>query len=187
MITKDTIDQFMKDVEELNLKFPVAAISQATGISKGNVSKYLSGKLEPGETFLNLFYEKVYKSGRKVVKDLGSATNVHTETLIKTLQDHNKTLQENNDTLKEITLKQIGEHQKCLDDLGKSIKENQVLLVSLLSSQTVKADVIMEALDEIRGKRKGSLGEESHKRERRFQDEVKSRGRKDVSGNEGKN
>jgi hypothetical protein len=47
MITNDLIDKFYKDVTELKLRFPVAAIAKATGFSKGNVSDYLNKKKEP--------------------------------------------------------------------------------------------------------------------------------------------
>lgn len=59
MLTNKQIEQFYKDVEGLNLKFPVAAIAKKTGESKGNVSKYLSKKprTEPSESFLKKFYD----------------------------------------------------------------------------------------------------------------------------------
>src|SRR6187401_3290742 len=57
MITRDQIEQFYIDVEALGLKFPVAAIAKATEESKGNVSRYLSRKLEPSEPFLKRFYD----------------------------------------------------------------------------------------------------------------------------------
>jgi len=42
---------FKKIVRDLNLKFPIAEISRATKHSKGNISRYLNGKLEPSEKF----------------------------------------------------------------------------------------------------------------------------------------
>lgn len=57
MITRDKIDSFYKDVDDLKLKFPVAAISKATGESKGNVSRYLNKRDEPSEAFLKKFYD----------------------------------------------------------------------------------------------------------------------------------
>lgn len=72
MITRHTIQQFYADVEALGLKHPVADISRATGAGKGNVSNYLSGKLEPSESFLNAFYkafkDKLPISSKKVVE-----------------------------------------------------------------------------------------------------------------------
>lgn len=56
MLTQKQIDQFYKDVEALGLKYPVAAIAEKTGYSKGNVSSYLSKKSPPSENFINAFY-----------------------------------------------------------------------------------------------------------------------------------
>lgn len=66
MLRREEIERFYKDLEGLDLKFPVAAIAKATGHSKANVSKYLSRKLEPSEAFLKAFYEKVQNSGKNV-------------------------------------------------------------------------------------------------------------------------
>jgi hypothetical protein len=69
MLQKAEIEQFYKDVKALDLKFPVAAISEATGQSKSNVSKYLSRKLEPSESFLKAFYERFPKNGKIVSRE----------------------------------------------------------------------------------------------------------------------
>lgn len=71
MVTKTQIEQFYKDVDSLGFKFPVAAISKATGESKGNVSSYLGKKLSPSESFLKKFYDgfkKELEKKEKVVK-----------------------------------------------------------------------------------------------------------------------
>lgn len=47
----------LKAIEFLRLKFPAKAIEDKTGYSKGNISKYLSGKLKPSSAFLNKFQE----------------------------------------------------------------------------------------------------------------------------------
>jgi len=69
MLKKEDIEQFYKDVSTLGLKFPVAAISEATGQSKSNVSKYLSRNLEPSEAFLKKFYDKFPVSSKKVSRE----------------------------------------------------------------------------------------------------------------------
>ncbi len=66
MLRREEIERFYKDLEGLDLKFPVAAIAKATGHSKANVSKYLSRKLEPSEAFLKAFYDKVQISSKNV-------------------------------------------------------------------------------------------------------------------------
>ncbi len=70
MITKADIEAFYKAVSDIDLKFPVAAISKATGESKANVSKILSKKLEPSESFLTRFYSKFPKSSKNVSNEL---------------------------------------------------------------------------------------------------------------------
>jgi transcriptional regulator with XRE-family HTH domain len=61
-----TKDQFLKDVESLSLRFPVARISQETGFNKSSVSKYLNGSQEPSVNFLKAFYKWFNESGKKV-------------------------------------------------------------------------------------------------------------------------
>lgn len=58
MITDSEILRFYEYVDSLGLKFPVAAISKATGFSKGNVSQYLKKTISPSENFMNAVYEK---------------------------------------------------------------------------------------------------------------------------------
>lgn len=62
MFTKDSIEQFYKDVESLSLRHPVKAIHEATKYNKGTVSLYLNRKDEPSENFLKAFYNKFGES-----------------------------------------------------------------------------------------------------------------------------
>jgi transcriptional regulator with XRE-family HTH domain len=57
MLTKETIEQFYKDVEVLGLEHPVAALVEKTGVSKGQISKVLNRKLKPSKTLIDKFYE----------------------------------------------------------------------------------------------------------------------------------
>lgn len=68
MLTKDAIEGFYKDVESLNLKFPVAAIAEKTGEPKGNVSRYLSRKIDPSESFITRFYKSFKIVPRETAK-----------------------------------------------------------------------------------------------------------------------
>ena len=72
-LTQKQIDDFYYDVERLGLKFPVAAISKATGYSKGNVSGYLNKKDEPSYNFLKKFYEAYPKSSKDVPRETKNA------------------------------------------------------------------------------------------------------------------
>lgn len=61
MTTPNRIERFYQDIQGLDVKYPVSAISAATGETKGNVSKYLNRKMTPSESFLNRFYMKFGK------------------------------------------------------------------------------------------------------------------------------
>ena len=69
MITQADIDGFYEEVERMGLKFPVAEISRATGEPKANVSRYLSKKLNPSESFLKKFYISFPKSYKNVPQE----------------------------------------------------------------------------------------------------------------------
>ncbi|MFA9212956.1 MAG: hypothetical protein ACEQSR_03815 [Candidatus Methylacidiphilales bacterium] len=57
MLISSKIEQFYKDVENLDLRFPIAEIALKTGFAKSNVSDYLSKKKVPSDNFLKVFYE----------------------------------------------------------------------------------------------------------------------------------
>ena len=108
MVTKDMIIKFYSDVEALGLKFPVAALSKATGFSKGNVSDYLNRKKEPSRNFIDSFYS-VFGSSIKVphgtLPDMAQ-TNVESSTVmlmeaITNLTISNRILAESNKLLAE--------------------------------------------------------------------------------------
>jgi hypothetical protein len=101
MITKHKIDQFYKDLDALGLKFPGAALVEATGESKGNVSKYLNRKLEPSESFLKRFYEKFPKSSKDVSERNGSTipgAEIFAQTIYN-LTESNRLIAESNASL----------------------------------------------------------------------------------------
>lgn len=58
MLTNEQIELFFNDLQSLGLRFPVAELSRRTGMSKGNISMYLSRKLEPSENFIDKFYKE---------------------------------------------------------------------------------------------------------------------------------
>lgn len=62
--TKADIEQFYKDVEQRGFRFPVAALRDATGASKGYVSEILARKKEPSQAFLDAYYKKYPKSSQ---------------------------------------------------------------------------------------------------------------------------
>src|SRR6186713_1304196 len=110
MVTAGVIEQFYKDVAALGLKFPVAAITKATGESKGNVSRILNKHMDPSEGFLARFYEGFKDVPRATVEIFNNVTsgeptgiidggilmtmyNKANEERIKALEKHNDFLQ----------------------------------------------------------------------------------------------
>lgn len=60
MLTNNQIEQFFKDLQALNLRFPVSAIAEKTGYSKGNVSDYINRKKSVSKAFIDRFYYEFY-------------------------------------------------------------------------------------------------------------------------------
>lgn len=73
MLKESDISEFYRHVDELKLRFPVAAIARATGASKGNVSDYLKKRKEPSENFLKKFYSQFPISTTKVPREINGA------------------------------------------------------------------------------------------------------------------
>lgn len=95
MIDKNTIEKFYGDVDRLKLKFPVADIAKATKESKGNVSKYLSRKLEPSESFLQRFYNSfdipvLEEETNPTLLTLAESNKLHAESNIILARSHEK-------------------------------------------------------------------------------------------------
>lgn len=85
MLTQEKIERFYKDVDKLGLKRPVAVITERTGLSKGNVSSYLSKKMPPSEAFINKFYDS-FKKELEEANTGGIQFNVDRDQLIAELQ-----------------------------------------------------------------------------------------------------
>jgi len=50
-------EQFIRHVNSLKLKFPVASLARKTKESKGNISDFLNGNKNPSDNFLKKFYD----------------------------------------------------------------------------------------------------------------------------------
>jgi hypothetical protein len=61
MVTKENIEQFYKDVDNLKLRFPVAGLVRMTGFSKGQISQVLAKTLTPSEDLMKSFYKSLNK------------------------------------------------------------------------------------------------------------------------------
>jgi transcriptional regulator with XRE-family HTH domain len=74
---KADIEKFYQDVEQLELRFPVAEIAIETGFSKSNVSKYLKKARMPSGNFIATFYKvygnKLSQEKHNEATDLGAA------------------------------------------------------------------------------------------------------------------
>lgn len=79
MLNAVTIELFYRQVDELGLKFPVAAIAKATGFSKGTVSDILQRKKEPSENFIKRFSEKFSRSSTEKQDSTNIATLLQTQ------------------------------------------------------------------------------------------------------------
>jgi hypothetical protein len=145
MLRQEDIDRFYKQVELLDFKFPVAAIAKATGFSKGNVSNYLSRKMEPSENFLKAFYSKFpYNSLLEDVSILKEPTaeyktsprsDLQSSTIIKLQETLIKTLEHQADVLKQQLDLSLGElRHRALLNLAIS-ETTQNLVIELLAKQ----------------------------------------------------
>jgi ribosomal protein L16 Arg81 hydroxylase len=132
MLTQDTIDKFYADVECMEMKFPVAVISKALRVNKGNVSRILSKKLQPSESFIKEFYEKVHKSSKNVAIASNKKSN------------HDEVIEAKNETL-ELLKKEVARLQFQIDinlaavletlrEIYAKVSENQRLLNVLMGS-----------------------------------------------------
>lgn len=162
MLKKEDIDRFYEDVKALGLKFPGAAIAEATGHSKSNVSKYLNRKLEPSEAFLNAFYEKFPKEGKKVSRETnGFAVETYPisndalkDELIAALKRENSRLQ------KDLDFSLGALRHNAL--LARAVAEtNQDLLIELLAKQR-KQDFDSIAVE---------VGKENHEKYEKLKEE----------------
>lgn len=130
MLTQEKIDKFYKDVENLGLKKPVAAIMRATGDDKSNVSKYLSKKLEPSEEFIKRFYEKFGSSIKVVSRETAEISYNTKEDILRMLD---KSLDANT--------KHASANEKNANSL---IKLVELLSLQINSTETGEASEVFE-------------------------------------------
>lgn len=119
MLTEKDISEFYNEVEKLGLKFPVAAISKATGYGKSNVSQYLSGKLEPSESFIGAFYKAFPKSTQNVARETNEPDGYRSKYL--------SLLEEENSRIKK-------RQAESLDVIREVLLMNQAILKTLRNS-----------------------------------------------------
>lgn len=110
------INDFLKMVDKLGLRFPVATIARETGYSKGMVSRLLKGEDEPSEFFL-IKFKQAFMEERNIVEEdepkdkqvfedsaLGTQYK-NMETLLAIVRDQASTIASQQETIKLLTLK----------------------------------------------------------------------------------
>ena len=107
-------ERFLRDVEKLQLRFPVAEIAEKTGYDKGNVSKYLKGKLTPSESFM----EAVYNAFKGEFSDMYKTATYTTRAA--------------NDTKKPDEGELIRQYQELIKQLQETVKQQKQLIDKLL-------------------------------------------------------
>jgi len=126
-LTQKQIDDFYAYLDTLGLKFPVAAISKATGYSKGNVSEYLNRNLTPSQNFLNKFYESFPKSYKKVPRETENAP----ESDFKPQQGHDSAMD---------TIRNLAEGNRKIADANASLaRSNEELTLMVKQSVNVRS------------------------------------------------
>lgn len=160
MLTTREIDGFYSRVDELGLKFPVAAIARATGYSKGNISDYLKKRKQPSENFLKKFYE-VFPKGS--TGNLANGTEKPPELLVQLMQKQNSLMEMQNRILSEMK-EGVQDKVVCIEkDLKKVDSNLETVLgysISLERLTTYAREVVLKSLARLEKKPEESLLEE---------------------------
>lgn len=181
MLTKEKIDQFYKDVEALNLRFPVAELHRMTGFSKGQISQVLGKTLSPSDDLIKEFYKSLNKVQdtdtiaiyERIIEEK-EARRRDAEAWAQKMEAHyndmKNALERAQTTINEV-LKPIKEQTQEILSNSKEVKENTVdgILemqsehraimdtLDLIAKQPIgttygKSDILEEAAQEIRKK-----------------------------------
>lgn len=134
-----SVDQFLKDVDSLKLKFPVVRIAEETGFNKSSISRYLNRKEEPSKNFLIAFYEWFNKSVVKVSHEKNElhVDHVAPKEYIQSLKNQVIELKEDKRFIK----KQYEERLEALEtNLDEVLSNQKVLMTMLTVAMTHAAD-----------------------------------------------
>jgi hypothetical protein len=156
MLTKEKIEQFYKDVEALNLRFPVAELQRMTGFSKGQISQVLGKSLSPSEDLINEFYKSLNKVQptdqiaiyERIIEEK-EARRRDAETWAQKMEAHyndmKNALEKAQTTINEV-LKPIKEQTQEILINSKEVRENMIDGVIEMQSEH---RAIMDTLDQI--------------------------------------
>lgn len=164
MLTKEKIDQFYKDVEGLNLRFPVAELHRMTGFSKGQISQVLGKTLSPSDDLIKEFYKSLNKVQstdsiaiyERIIEEK-EARRRDAEVWAKKMEDHYNDMKG-----------ALERAQETINDVLKpmvaSLKEIPPVLDTIVRNSNEHDKEIMKALDHLVGNAPGTLAKESGKR-----------------------
>jgi aspartyl/asparaginyl-tRNA synthetase len=163
MLTKEKIDQFYKDVEGLNLRFPVAELHRMTGFSKGQISQVLGKTLSPSDDLIKEFYKSLNKVQsadsiaiyERIIEEK-EARRRDAEAWAQKMEAHyndmKNALERAQTTINEV-LKPIKEQTA---EILTSSKKAQEALQSLKTEVVSEHGEMMETLDQIAGNEPGT-------------------------------
>ncbi|HUR65487.1 MAG TPA: hypothetical protein VMZ03_03985 [Chitinophagaceae bacterium] len=173
ILTEDIISTFYKDLDGLKLVTPVATLVEKMKYSKGQVSDYLSKKKKPSKNFISSFYREFQDSLQIVQREItpspqnGTGSQpilFDTNVLQYLLREKDATLSKleamyNDAKADKDRLFTIVEGY--LKDIHANSSGNQVLLLKLIDATHADDKKIMDNLDELLHREKGSSFEEA--------------------------
>lgn len=158
MVTKEKINQFYKDVDDLKLRFPVAELVRMTGFSKGQISQVLAKTLSPSDELMKSFYKSLNKVStpasdaiavyERIIEEK-EARRLDAVAWAQTMEAHYKDMKEALEraqtTINEV-LKPIKEQTQEILTNSKVVRENTMDGIIEMQSEH---RVIMDTLDQI--------------------------------------
>lgn len=162
MLTETDIDKFYKDFESMKLVKPVAIMAQATGLSTGNVSEYLSRKKKPSERFIRVFYDKIYKSSTNVPRDTVSLGNTEPgeKDLLRILMQQMTNLMQTQNNLLQDQKEQVVDK---VNDIDTNLKQVLGAVIKIESDIHASKEVALKSLARLERLPEESLTGEAHK------------------------
>jgi hypothetical protein len=130
MLTRERIDNFYIDLEALGLKRPVAAISKATGYSKGNVSEWINKVKEPSENFINKFYAVFYENS---IGNSGAAQSNGTLTGSITVDDYKSEIEKR--------IAEIEARRRDAEAMYQDAKEEKKRLLNIIDANLTQLQI----------------------------------------------
>lgn len=148
----------------MEMKFPVATIARELGVTKGNVSKILNRKLEPSETFLKGFYDKVYKSSMSVSRETSTPGDDLQSLLIQLMKAQNTLLATQNkllDEQKENLASKMVKIESTTDQIHSNVSKLMNGLAAVGKQLDSRSEAALHSLERIEKIKEGDLLKEA--------------------------